>query len=209
MTTPEQTQKRRKVRAILASGLVLGVGAAVTLAAWNDSVWGSSTFGTGDSQWNLQGFTPAENAWEDFVQEGDAATMTFLPDNDALVPQEPVFSVFGLHEQYGNLGATIGLEKGNITGSTDLADEIDITATLVSGATTATPAACDATTTGDVLFSGPLSSALASAADAITLAPEGYAWVCFKAELSEDAAGDLALQDQQVTATWVFNGQSS
>ncbi|MBH0118341.1 hypothetical protein I0Q12_01825 [Rhodococcus sp. CX] len=208
MTTADQTQKRRKVRAILASGLVLGVGAAVTLAAWNDSVWGSSIFGTGDSQWNLQGYTEAAGDWDDFAIEGEAAAMTFVPDNEALVPGVPVYSVFGLHEEFGNLGATIGLSKGNVTGSTALAGQITVTATLVDGATTASPATCDGTTTGTQLFSGLLSSALASGTSAITLAPEGYAWVCFKAELSSGIAGDLTLQNQTATATWVFNGQS-
>ncbi|MGZ2223858.1 SipW-dependent-type signal peptide-containing protein [Glutamicibacter nicotianae] len=33
---PTSSQKSRKVKALLAGGLVLGVGAAVTLAAWTD-----------------------------------------------------------------------------------------------------------------------------------------------------------------------------
>ncbi|WP_226438443.1 MULTISPECIES: SipW-dependent-type signal peptide-containing protein [Rhodococcus] len=51
MTTNDQARSRnsRKRRALLASGLVLGVGVVITLAAWNDSVWGSSDFGTGEN----------------------------------------------------------------------------------------------------------------------------------------------------------------
>lgn len=207
MSAADQAQKRRKVRAILASGLVLGVGAAVTLAAWNDSVWGSSIFGTGDSQWNLQGYTPAEAGWNDFATEGDAATMTFVPDNDALVPGVPAYSAFGIHEEFGNLGASVSLEKGTVTGSTPLADAVTVTATLVSGAATDTAPACNASTVGTPLFSGTLSSAMASASP-FTIPAGGYAWVCFEAELSDAAAGDLALQDQSATATWVFDGQS-
>lgn len=37
----------RKVRALLAGGLVLGVGAAITLAAWNDSEYATGTFTSG------------------------------------------------------------------------------------------------------------------------------------------------------------------
>ncbi|NLG54199.1 MAG: hypothetical protein GX542_00865, partial [Rhodococcus sp.] len=48
MTTNDATRERnrRKRKAILASGIVLGVGAVITLAAWNDSVWGTGAFGT-------------------------------------------------------------------------------------------------------------------------------------------------------------------
>lgn len=59
-------------------------------------MWGSSIFGTGDSQWNLQGYTEAAGDWDDFAIEGEAAAMTFVPDNEALVPGVPVYSVFGL-----------------------------------------------------------------------------------------------------------------
>ncbi len=42
--TPQPAAKnqnrRKKVRAVMASGLVLGVGAAVTLAAWSDTAYG-------------------------------------------------------------------------------------------------------------------------------------------------------------------------
>ncbi|MEJ7649283.1 MAG: SipW-dependent-type signal peptide-containing protein [Nakamurella sp.] len=39
--------RRRKFRAVLAAGLVLGVGGAVTLAAWNDSEYATGTFTAG------------------------------------------------------------------------------------------------------------------------------------------------------------------
>jgi predicted ribosomally synthesized peptide with SipW-like signal peptide len=48
MTEQQGSTKKRKVRALLAGGLVLGVGAAITLAAWTDNVFGNSDFATGD-----------------------------------------------------------------------------------------------------------------------------------------------------------------
>ncbi|SFH86076.1 hypothetical protein E3O11_09355 [Cryobacterium levicorallinum] len=55
---PEQfvdsRQKRnRRIRAVLAGGLVLGLGAAVTLAAWNDSEFARGSFAA--SGFNLVG----------------------------------------------------------------------------------------------------------------------------------------------------------
>ena len=42
-----KTADRRKVLAVLAGGLVLGVGTAVTLAAWNDSEFATGDFAAG------------------------------------------------------------------------------------------------------------------------------------------------------------------
>lgn len=54
-TVTPTTRNRRKVLAVLAGGLVLGVGAAITLAAWNDSEFATGTFTAGS--FNLQGST--------------------------------------------------------------------------------------------------------------------------------------------------------
>lgn len=53
-TTPTQ----RKVLAVLAGGLVLGIGTAVTLAAWNDSEFANGTFAAGS--FNLEGSTAGD-----------------------------------------------------------------------------------------------------------------------------------------------------
>ena len=46
-TTRRRRRRSRMIRAILAGGLVLGVGTAVTLAAWNDSEFVTGTFTVG------------------------------------------------------------------------------------------------------------------------------------------------------------------
>ena len=48
----------RKILAVLAGGLVLGVGVAVTLAAWNDSEFATGTFTAGS--FNLEGSTTGD-----------------------------------------------------------------------------------------------------------------------------------------------------
>src|SRR5690606_31735774 len=63
ITTDAEVQHRRRrsrmIRALLAGGLVLGVGTAVTLAAWNDSEFASGTFraGTFDLEGSTDGTT--------------------------------------------------------------------------------------------------------------------------------------------------------
>lgn len=59
-----QQDRKRKRKAILAGGVVLGLGAAVTLAAWSDDVFADGVFDTGS--FNMQGNaspTTAEDSW--------------------------------------------------------------------------------------------------------------------------------------------------
>jgi|GEM_PF-5464807 len=43
----DQRNTSKKFKAILAGGVVLGVGAAVTLAAWTDQEWTTADFSSG------------------------------------------------------------------------------------------------------------------------------------------------------------------
>ncbi|MEW1937985.1 SipW-dependent-type signal peptide-containing protein [Dietzia maris] len=116
--TPQPAAKnqnrRKKVRAVMASGLVLGVGAAVTLAAWSDTVWGVSEFGTDSSAFNIQGnFTGAENGWGEFMTDKTAGTMNFGPKATGMMPGETVYTAVGLREQFNKMDAQITLTKVN------------------------------------------------------------------------------------------------
>ena len=65
--------RRRRIYAVLAGGLVLGVGTAVTLAAWNDSEFAKSTFTAGS--FVFQGSTDG-TAFADHASEAGAADLT-------------------------------------------------------------------------------------------------------------------------------------
>ena len=47
-STQDKRDRRRKVAALLAGGLVVGVGTAATLAAWNDSEFATSCYSAGN-----------------------------------------------------------------------------------------------------------------------------------------------------------------
>ncbi|MDZ5077447.1 SipW-dependent-type signal peptide-containing protein [Nesterenkonia sp. HG001] len=88
--TPEQkTTRRRKVQAVLAGGLVLGVGAAVTLAAWNDSEFAEGLFGS--ASFNLEGSTDGSD-YDDHDTADEAAQLTFDADN--MTPGQTVYAPF-------------------------------------------------------------------------------------------------------------------
>lgn len=93
----QKTQnRRRKVAAILAGGLVLGVGATVTLAAWNDSEFASVTLTAGT--FNLQGSVDG-TTWTDHLNttEEPAAALEFeVPLAENLSPGDVVYAPFAL-----------------------------------------------------------------------------------------------------------------
>lgn len=82
-TLPPDTQRstrRRKVQAVLAGGIVLGVGAVVTLAAWNDSQFAQGFFNTG--QYTVESSADAaDSGYEYHSSAEDAAALTFNADN--------------------------------------------------------------------------------------------------------------------------------
>ncbi|WP_314038322.1 SipW-dependent-type signal peptide-containing protein [Dietzia sp. CH92] len=94
--TPQNHQKRedrrRKRKAILAGGVVLGLGAAVTLAAWSDDVFADGVFNTG-GVFRLEGSPettslPATSGW--VVAENSAGAIPLLFSTaDAVNPLTP------------------------------------------------------------------------------------------------------------------------
>ncbi|MFC7432599.1 MULTISPECIES: SipW-dependent-type signal peptide-containing protein [unclassified Agrococcus] len=96
VASPGRSSRGRKVRAMLAGGLVLGVGAAITLAAWTDSEFATGTFTAG--AFNLEGSTTAaDSGYDDHnVEDGDAAaSLEFTLDLNAnLTPDDVTYAPF-------------------------------------------------------------------------------------------------------------------
>lgn len=201
---------QRKVLAVLAGGLVLGVGVAVTLAAWNDSEFANGTFTAGS--FNLEGSTDGTTYADHNVDDGDAAaTLAFtLPTGvvDNMSPTDTVYAGFWVRLA---AGTTVGAD-------------------LVADGTTADPAAssntdhlsyaiyqlapgatCDATTaTGTPVASGATldaqtgATAIALTEGATAATPGTAVQLCFA------VTADAALEPGLVTnATWAFTATST
>lgn len=123
MTNERTTPKRRKrgiVRAVLAGGLVLGVGAAVTLASWESSEYATSTFTAGAL--GLEGSTTGDTG--SFSTDATADDALALPFDgaDALTPDDMVQTPFAIRLTSGTTDdATVTLASTPGTGS-DVAD---------------------------------------------------------------------------------------
>lgn len=87
--------RSRKRKAILAGGIVLGLGASMTLAAWTDDVWVSSSFSAGS--FNVQGAVdPAGTSWREYNTSGGAGPLVFTVPVSAMSPGDSVFAPLNL-----------------------------------------------------------------------------------------------------------------
>lgn len=204
-------QNQRKVLAVLAGGLVLGVGVAAVLAAWNDSEFATGTFTAGT--FNLEGSSTGNAGYSDHnVDDGDtAATLAFtLPTGvvDTMAPGDAVYA-----------GFWVRLAAGTTTGADLIADGTTADAaassnseylsysiyqlapgdTCNAASATGTPIATGATLDAQT---GTTTVALLEGADATTAG--AAVQLCFV--VTADAALEQGLA---TTATWKFTATST
>ncbi|MGA9871794.1 MAG: SipW-dependent-type signal peptide-containing protein [Rhodococcus sp. (in: high G+C Gram-positive bacteria)] len=211
----DQNQKfnrKRKARALLAGGLVLGIGAAVTLAAWTDNVYGWSDFGTGDDTWNIQGdFSPTgTDAWEEAAVT-PGSPFTFPAARFDLTPGDTVYAPIRLRLQPGQaLNAAVTLNGAVPSPAAPPAPQGDpalqeaLQYTVTQGGTST---ACTAgTPTGSVIATGSLDTS--SAPNAITLLADATPVpLCFAVTLPDGSPTTLSgLNTGRVV--WEFEGVS-
>lgn len=210
MTT---TQNRRKVLAVLAGGLVLGVGVAAVLAAWNDSEFATGTFTSGS--FNLEGSTTGDvdlNYSDHNVDDGDtAAALAFdLPADvvDNMSPGDAVYAGFWVRLAAGTTSGADLAANGTIADDAatsnsehlgyaiyQLAPGATCDAASVTGTPIATGATLDAQT-------GITPIPLVQGADAATAGTAVQ--LCFV------VIADAALeQGTATTATWKFTAIST
>lgn len=197
--SPETTQRRRKVQAIFAGGIVLGIGAVVTLAAWNDSEFAQGVFGAG--AFDLEGSTDGDDFEQHPTVEG-AAELTFEADN--LIPGQTVYAPFWV--QLDDETTVNGLidEDGGISVTESQGTNTEHLSYIVY----ADPVACDDddATTGTVVASGIDLSEGAGSSTRIDLSAgddEDPVQLCFVVEADTDdlVQGGSARATWQVTAT--------
>lgn len=85
-------RRRRKALALLSAGMVLGIGAVITLAVWNDPEFEFGQFGTG--HFDMQGSTDGSNFASHGTSPGVELTFTLKPRE--LTPGDKVFAPFAV-----------------------------------------------------------------------------------------------------------------
>lgn len=200
----DKTTASRKKKALLASGTVLGVGAVITLAAWNDSVWGEGTFGTGENTWNIEGSFDGGTVWDEFVTQGTAGTMNFNSIALDLAPGESTYALVGLREEFGNDGADVVVAPPVTGGNTALAGALRVTIRDLGVGTTAP--AYSGTEGTAILTNQPLNGSTASST--VTITPGGYRWIGFTVTLPADT-NPSGIGNTTTTAAWEMQATST
>lgn len=204
---PRSTRSRR-IRAVLAGGLVLGIGGAVTLASWSDSEFASGVFTSG--QFNLQGSTTsATEGYTDHASETEAAELSFTTPVDNLSPGDVVYAPLWVRLDAGTTSPAtldlVALTSEDQSGSNSEQLSYDVYAI-------APDATCDeSATSGTVLGSGETLAANPDVAGGTVQLPIGSSasepgeasQLCFVITASADLA-----QGGQTTATWQFTATS-
>ncbi|MEJ5869109.1 SipW-dependent-type signal peptide-containing protein [Pseudokineococcus sp. 5B2Z-1] len=118
---PEPRRRRGLVRALLAGGLVLGVGSAATLAAWTDTEW---VYGDGSADGGVSGvaasvFEVEQNVWDgvggtaqfvDRETQGAAGALSFSPlQAQTLSPGDLVYAPMQLRTKIRSAAADVTL----------------------------------------------------------------------------------------------------
>ncbi len=202
--TPDRKRRRsRMIRAILAGGLVLGVGAAVTLAAWNDSEFVTGTFAAGT--FNMQGSTTDGVTFTDHPV-GTPGTLTFTVAPLLLSPGDTVYAPFALRlaaNTTNNANVVINATPTSTGVVSNLTYEVVRTTAFTCGSGTVDSTGTSLITAGTAVtaVAGPNTFVLNKGAP-VTLAGATQ-FLCFKV-----TAGAGLTQGQTGTVTWQFTATS-
>lgn len=194
--TQTRRQRGRKVAAVLAGGLVLGVGTMATLASWNDSEFAKAEFTAG--KFVFQG-TADNSEWNDHNTADGAASLTFTTPVANLTPGDVVGASFAVRLGAGTThGADVTVTSLAPTGANGphLSYKLLKTATF----------ACDKNTTGEEVLVADTDLGTGSKTFELAAPTSGNGapyYVCFQVK----AKGSL-LQSEKANATWQFSAVS-
>jgi predicted ribosomally synthesized peptide with SipW-like signal peptide len=203
-TIPDARRRRStRVRAVLAGGLVLGIGAAVTLAAWTDQEFATGTFTAGHL--NLVGSTSGTGFTDHASADpGVPATLSFSTAFNNLSPSTTVAAPYVLHLDATTTTAATGTVLAS-TASGTAASHLTYGVIEVTSVAACTPAATgtERVPAGTALGSVAGATSFALAAGNGTL-PGTDVFLCIK--VTSDAT---LVQDSTATGTWQFRATST
>ena len=189
----------RRIRALLAGGLVLGLGTAVTLASWNDSEFASGTFASG--VFGIEGSSTNGTTFSDHSTSGTAAALTFTVTPTSLAPSDIVYSPFAVRlAANATNNANIVLSNAGTTGTLT-----GLTYQVIQPSTWGCSAATTGTTivaAGTALTASPTASTI-SLTKGTTGNPGAPAYLCVIV-----TAGATLVQGSTGTATWQLTATS-
>ncbi|MGO1183278.1 MAG: SipW-dependent-type signal peptide-containing protein [Micrococcaceae bacterium] len=205
MAATNTNTKRRKVLAVLAGGVVLGVGGAMVLAAWTDSEFATGDFGAGS--FNLEGSTASATAgFSDHATDANPAELEFtLPLAENLAPEDVVYAPLWVRLDADTTSPATLAGTGAV-GSGENAEHLGYEVYAIGPA-----ADCDASaTSGTLISSGADGLNTFTAGDTVPLAvgDGGDAGEAVQLCFVVTASADLE-QGEEATGTWQFTATSN
>lgn len=207
MTTRREGREKRRlrsrrIRAILAGGLVFGVGAAATIAAWTDQELATTTITAGTFSIVSRAGTSGS-----FSASGPGTnTVTFTADLSGMRPGVRKAQVVQV-QPGGSLGGTLNLTGVTVTnnaGGAPTGADLELRNALRVAVTVIPPEQC--TDASVAMPSGGLASVPTVAQQTLTTSPLSTISYCFVIGLPADATGQA--QGGVVRPTWTFTGQT-
>ncbi|RUR01448.1 SipW-dependent-type signal peptide-containing protein [Labedella endophytica] len=146
-----------RVRAVLAGGLVLGIGSAATVAAWNDGEYATATITAGTFQ--IEGSTSsATTGYSDHAASTSAAVLPFAPVVTAATPGTTTYASFWVRTKSTSVAGTVALQTPTFgTASTGLQSSLTYGVRLLGPSETC----------GSTAFSTPLGTTIVTAGTAL------------------------------------------
>jgi predicted ribosomally synthesized peptide with SipW-like signal peptide len=208
MTQPAESNRRRRVllrvRALLAGGLVLGVGGTMTLAAWNDSEFAAGTFSA--SSFALQSSTDSGGTWQEHATSGTAATMSF--NAAGMSPGAVNYAPIWVRTTAGSVSGTLALQGGQLAagGNAGLFAALDYRVVRYTSGS----CAAGQFTAGASYIVGSSSSkvALGTAGSSTAVAANSGTPVQLCFEITLKAAAANSLQGTTAGTVWEIKGTS-
>lgn len=184
-----------RVRALLAGGLVLGVGTTLTLAAWTDSEYSAGTYTA--SVFGIEGSTGG--VFAEHATTGTAAAMSF--DAGAMSPGAVAYGFLDVRTTAAStVGGTAALTESVPTGSTLITNNLVYRVAVVPAGTACSGAAYGGSDTG-------AGSVFAGASGPLGSAAQDTVRFCFRVTMA--AGTPSTAQGQSGTITWRVTGTSS
>lgn len=200
-----------RLRAVLAGALVLGVGATVTLASWNDSenARADITAGSFDIVGSVDGAA--------FSSHGatTAAVLSFPFPASGFAPGVTTYALLSVKTSTVSVAGTVNLAADATNATSGTAPNAGLGAFLTYGVTnipSGAAGACNATSFAGGAVIIPVNSALTTSQPAATVVPVGAKGasqvnLCFAVTMP--AAVDNAAQGKSAAPKWTVNAVST
>jgi predicted ribosomally synthesized peptide with SipW-like signal peptide len=191
-----------RLRVLLAAGLVLGVGASVTLASWNDEERANASFTAG--MFGIEG-SATGTTFTDYSSTATAAALSFSLPPKAMVPGSVLYALYSVRTSTTSIAGTVVL-------AADAANSAGLGAHLTYGVRSITGTTCSAAAYGKgavVVPNGSSLSAGQAAPATLPLAAAGASPVnyCFEVTLPQSTGNEA--QGKTAAVGWTFNAVSA